>query len=100
MMMAQIGTFTASATGGFSGTIHTLTLNAKIWIRPAEKENDRSPDYRIYAGRFECGAGWNKTSRGEREYVSVKLDDPGLAQPIYASLVTAENGEHRLIWSR
>ena len=36
-----------------------------------------------------------------REYLSVKLDDPSLPAPIYASLVEAEGeGEFTLIWSR
>ncbi len=36
-----------------------------------------------------------------REYLSVKLDDPSFAQPIYASLFQDEDGEnHSLIWSR
>jgi uncharacterized protein (DUF736 family) len=36
-----------------------------------------------------------------RDYLSVKLDDPSLPAPIYASLVEAEDeGEFTLIWSR
>jgi len=50
----------------------------------------------------EIGAAWKKTATGsEREYLSVKLDDPSLAQPIYASLVEAETADsYNLIWSR
>jgi len=48
----------------------------------------------------EFGAAWKKTSREDREYLSIKLDDPSFAAPIYASLVEAEDGEQRLIWSR
>ena len=37
----------------------------------------------------------------QREYLSVKLDDPSFPAPIYASLVEAEDGEsYNLIWSR
>ena len=36
-----------------------------------------------------------------REYLSVKLDDPSLPAPIYASLVEAEGpDEFTLVWSR
>jgi uncharacterized protein (DUF736 family) len=98
--MAQIGTFTRSENGSFSGTIRTLTLNVKATLRPSEKDNDKAPDYRIFAGAIECGAAWKKTSRDDREYLSVKLDDPSLPAPIYASLVEGDTGEHRLIWSR
>jgi uncharacterized protein (DUF736 family) len=98
--MAQIGTFTAAENGSFNGTIRTLTLNAKANIRPADKDNDKAPDYRAYAGTVELGAAWKKTSREGRPYLSLKLDDPSFPAPIYASLVEAEGGEHRLIWSR
>jgi uncharacterized protein (DUF736 family) len=47
-------------------------------------------------------AAWNKITREtQREYLSVKLDDPSFPAPIYASLVEAEDGEsHNSIWSR
>ena len=98
--MAQIGTFTKGENGTLNGTIKTLTLNVKATVRPADKDNEKSPDYRVFAGNVEFGAAWKKTSREEREYLSVKLDDPSFATPIYASLVEAEDGEQRLIWSR
>ena len=98
--MAQIGTFTRDETGAYNGTIKTLTLNVKATIRPSDKDNDKAPDYRVFAGTVEFGAGWKKTSREDREYLSVKLDDPSFAAPIYASLIEAEDGEQRLIWSR
>ena len=98
--MAQIGTFTATENGSFTGTIRTLTLNAKAAVRPVEKDHDKAPDYRVFAGTVELGAAWKKTSREDRPYLSVKLDDPSLPAPIYASLVESEGGEHRLIWSR
>lgn len=97
--MAQIGTF-KSDNGGFTGIIKTLTLNAKTTFRPSEKDNDKAPDYRIFCGAIECGAAWKKTSRDDREYLSVKLDDPSFPSPIYASLLECEGGEYRLIWSR
>ncbi len=47
-------------------------------------------------------AGWKKTARNsDREYVSVKLDDPSFPAPSYVSLVKVEGGEgFTLIWSR
>jgi uncharacterized protein (DUF736 family) len=97
--MAQIGTFKRDG-DGFTGTIKTLTLNLKVAFRAAEKESEKSPDQRIFAGGFECGAAWKKTSQNDREYLSVKIDDPSFPAPIYGSLLEGENGEHRLIWSR
>jgi uncharacterized protein (DUF736 family) len=98
--MATIGTFTKSGED-FTGSVKTLTLNVKAKSARAEKENEKAPDYRIFAGTTEFGAAWKKTSSAGREYLSVKLDDPSFPAPIYASLVTVEGGEgHSLIWSR
>jgi uncharacterized protein (DUF736 family) len=99
--MAIIGTFTAQDSG-YSGSIKTLTLNIKAKFSPSDKENDKAPDYRIFAGTTEFGAAWKKTARDtDREYLSVKLDDPSFPAPIYASLVKVEADEgYTLIWSR
>ncbi|MBK1976182.1 DUF736 domain-containing protein [Brevundimonas diminuta] len=97
--MAAIGSFTKTA-DGFTGSIKTLTLNVKTAVlRPNEKTDEKAPDYRIFVGDTEVGAAWQKTSRENREYLSVKLDDPSFPAPIYASLVEVE-GAHSLIWSR
>lgn len=98
--MATIGTFTKSDASDYNGTIKTLTLNVKqATLRKAEKDNDKAPDYRIFSGQTEFGAAWKKTSRENRDYLSVKLDDPSFPAPIYASLVDADEG-YSLIWSR
>lgn len=90
--MATIGTFTAHADGSFTGAINTLTINLKnVQLRPAEKSNDKSPDLRAYAGKAELGAAWKKTSKDEKTYHSVKLDDPSFAAPINAALVDIES---------
>ena len=96
--MATIGTFTA-ADNGYTGSVKTLTLNVKAKFVATEKENDKAPDYRIFA---EFGAAWKKTAREtDREYLSVKLDDPSFPAPIYASLVKGEGDvSFTLIWSR
>ena len=73
--MATIGTFTKSS-DGFTGSVKTVTLNVKATIRAAEKANDKAPDFRIFAGTIEFGAAWKRTSKEERDYLSVKLDDP------------------------
>ncbi|APR52125.1 DUF736 domain-containing protein [Sphingomonas koreensis] len=99
--MAQIGTFTRDESGIFSGTIRTLTLNTKATIRPSERDNDKAPDHRIYAGAVEIGAAWAKSARETgTEYLSLKIDDPSLPAPIYAQLVQGDLPEWKLIWSR
>ena len=99
--MAIIGTFTQT-NSGLTGSVKTLTLNAKVRFVPVEKDNDKSPDFRIIAGttNIELGAAWKKTSKEGRPYTSVKLDDPSFPAPIYASLVETEDGASNLIWSR
>ena len=98
--MATIGTFHKQADGSYAGAIKTLSLNVKAaQFRASETDNEKGPDFRIFAGQTEFGAAWKKTSRENRDYLSVKLDDPSFAAPIYASLVDAEDG-FSLIWSR
>ena len=98
--MATIGSFTKSG-DSFSGTVKTLSISAKLTIRPADKASDKAPDYRIYANAWEVGAAWKKTSGEGRDYLSVKLDDPSFNAPIYANLFDDEDGDgYTLIWSR
>lgn len=99
--MATIGTFTANSKGEIVGVIKTLTLNTKASFRAAEKEGEKSPDFRISAGDMDIGAAWKKTSREGRAYISVKLDDPSFPAPVYATLSETETAsEYTLIWSR
>ena len=100
--MATIGTFIRSGdTDTFTGTVKTLSINAKVTIRPQDKTSEKAPDYRAFSGQVELGAGWKKTSKEDRPYISVKLDDPSFPAPIYATLVeTDETGSYNLIWSR
>ncbi|MBY3179783.1 DUF736 domain-containing protein [Rhizobium leguminosarum] len=99
--MATIGTFTSAETG-FTGSIRTLALNVKARIARVENPSDKGPHFRIYAGNVELGAAWQKRSNeSDRDYLSVKLDDPSFPAPIYATLaeVDGEDG-YQLIWSR
>jgi uncharacterized protein (DUF736 family) len=97
--MATIGTFTKTG-DSFTGSVATLTLDAKVQIKPAAKMSEKSPDFRLLCGSAEIGAAWKKTSNENRSYLSVRLDDPSLPAPILANLCEMENGEFDLIWSR
>jgi uncharacterized protein (DUF736 family) len=99
--MATIGTFTSTG-NGFTGTVRTLALNAKAKLVRVENPSDKGPHFRIFAGNVELGAAWQKTARDtERDYLSVKLDDPSFPAPIYATLIEVEGQEGlQLIWSR
>jgi uncharacterized protein (DUF736 family) len=96
--MATIGTFTRSD-DGYAGALKTLALSAKAKLTAVEKSDEKSPDFRLFAGAVEIGAAWRKTSREGRDYLSVKIDDPSFPAAIYASLVEVESG-FNLIWSR
>lgn len=102
--MAIIGTFTATKDGGWSGNIRTLTIDVKARFVPNDnQENERSPAFRIFAGRSELGAAWAQRTKDEnpREYLSVQIDDPSLPEPISAAMFQADSGtEAQLIWSR
>jgi uncharacterized protein (DUF736 family) len=102
LTMATIGTFKLIENGRFEGTLGTLTVRARLSIVPVStKTSDDQPDYRVYAGRFELGAGWRKTSDRGNDYVSLVLDDPSFAAPLYAALMPADEPDaHRLVWSR
>src|SRR3981081_2203210 len=99
--MATIGTFTSNG-NGFTGTVRTLALNAKAKLVRVENPSDKGPHFRIFAGNVELGAAWQKTAKDtERDYLSVKLDDPSFPAPIYATLIEVEGQEGlQLIWSR
>jgi uncharacterized protein (DUF736 family) len=100
--MAIIGTFSA-VKDGYAGSIRTLTLSVRVrLVANDRKEGDSAPDFRIVAGMAEVGVAWRRIRRGSEEtYLSVKLDDPALPQPIWGALIeSAEDGTARLLWRR
>jgi uncharacterized protein (DUF736 family) len=101
-MATTIGTFT-NRDGKITGKIRTLTLNAALTFLPNENPTSAdAPAYRIFgSNRAELGAAWEKTAEATgRKYLSVRLDDPTFAAPLYASLLEQEDGTHNLIWNR
>ena len=102
-IMANIGSFKKSG-NEFHGEIATLSVQAKgVRIVPeSNRASDNAPSHRIYVGRaVEIGAAWSKRSAENRDYLSVKLDDPSFNAPIYANLFDDEDGEgFTLIWTR
>ncbi|MFQ6548558.1 DUF736 domain-containing protein [Aestuariibius sp. 2305UL40-4] len=104
--MATIGTF--KKTGNeYVGEIVTLNVQAQnVRIVPEDSApGENAPSHRVFVGRAEIGAAWSKRSNEDRDYLSLKLDDPSFTQPIYANLfddTVVEGGEETfsLIWSR
>ncbi len=102
--MATIGTFKRDG-NGYTGTIETLTLEAKISFEPTDKRSDKAPDFRVFqiADDFtsEIGAAWKKSPKDSAEYLSVSLDDPSFAAKINCRLVkTGSELGHSLLWER
>jgi len=102
-----IGNFSyKQAEDTYTGEIKTLTLlRGSVTFRPAEAKNDKGPDYRVVVqgetSQVELGAAWKRQSQNGREFLSVSLDDPGLARPFNAALMPSEDGKSAiLIWSR
>ena len=98
--MTTIGTFTREG-NEFAGTITTLALKVKATLKPVEKTSEQAPDYRVYASGVEIGAAWSMTSKANKPYLSVKLDDPSFASAILGRLMPTDDADkHILVWSR
>ena len=100
--MANIGTFTKTG-NDYRGEIVTVLLQKKNVSITAEapSNNENAPTHRVFVGKAEIGAAWAKTSKEDRDYLSLKLDDPSFTAPIFASLFADEDGKtHSLIWTR
>ncbi|GAD60507.1 MULTISPECIES: DUF736 domain-containing protein [Brevundimonas] len=93
-------------TGAYEGAVRTLAINAPLRIVPnGSKAADNQPDYRVYSGNVELGAGWIKTGeQSRREYVSLGLAAPELGpRRIYVNLGRAAGQDDEdvfaLIWN-
>ncbi|GAN61709.1 hypothetical protein ACI01nite_25460 [Acetobacter cibinongensis] len=87
---------------GYEGEIVTLTqkIRGVRFVPEANRARDNVPNFRVQIGKLEAGAAWIKHTTDWREYLSVKLDDPTLPGPIFASLFEEEGGAYNLVWSR
>jgi uncharacterized protein (DUF736 family) len=103
-----IGNFTCNeAQDTYTGELATLTVaTRKVAFQPIEAKGDKAPSYRVVSpsktGNVELGAAWIKRSEEDRNYLSVKLDDPSLAQPIKlrSGAVRRQRGFHPRVVAR
>jgi uncharacterized protein (DUF736 family) len=90
--MATLGTLTRRSDGAFSGSLQIKSYGGRAFLQPIQKTRPNAPDFRLYGvgnggHLFEAGAAWSKSRQdGTGEYVSLKIDYPELAEPIYATL--------------
>lgn len=99
--MATIGTFkkTGNSYNGLIATLHLQASNVNI-VAEDSVSSDKAPTHRIFSGKAEIGAAWEKTSRDGVPYMQVKLDDPSLEAPIYATLYDDRGEGFNLVWKR
>ena len=104
--MSLIGTFTTTS-DGFTGHIKTLLLDAELTISPLTRPiSANPPDFIITLGKSGAGplvgsARKKQTERGN-DFISIRIDDPSLANPICCGLFPAEQSidRYNLYWSR
>jgi uncharacterized protein (DUF736 family) len=72
--MSKIGTFTKQD-DGFNGTLRTLsTSSARSFRSPGTTA--AAPTTASSRGAVEIGTAWIRHSKANKEYLSVKIDDP------------------------
>ncbi len=102
--MSSIGTFTPAKDGGWTGNVHTLTMNAKLRFVPNDnRDSETAPAFRVFVGQSRVGDAWEAHSGGDnpKSYLRVKLDDPSLPEPVSAALFPSEDGgTAQLVWNR
>ncbi len=66
--MSQIGSFTRSTDGSYTGTIKTLAIDVKARLVPSDpaSTSDKAPDLRVVVSGVEIGAAWRRTSKEDR----------------------------------
>ena len=100
--MAQaLGYVTKTETGGYEGTLATMSLKKRIRILPNRaKESEAQPDFRVYTeDRVEIGGGWNRVGKVKRASLSRPLSQVNRAQskegqdcPAFARHITGYTG--------
>ena len=100
----QIGHFTLAKDGGWTGSIRTLTIDAKVRLVPNDDRNgDNAPAFRVLVGNARIGDAWDARTAGDnpRYYLRVRLDEPSLPEPFTAALFPSDEGDRaQLVWNR
>src|SRR3546814_20171535 len=83
--MSVIGIFKPSKEGGWDGNLRTLGINERLRLVPNDdRSSDDAPAFRVMLGRQRIGdacAACTQAGR-ERDYLRLRLDDPGFARPM------------------
>lgn len=102
--MSVIGAFTPSRDGGWTGSIRTLTIDAKVRLVPNDdRTRENAPAFRVFVGNSRIGDAWEAATQGDnpKNYLRLRLDDPSLPEPITVALFPSEEGgKAQLVWNR
>lgn len=99
-----IGTFTYQRSKDtYTGELATFSGSVALTFQPLESRNENSPSHRAFAetksGTVEIGAAWQKSSKDNKPYMAVRLDDPTWAKPLNCALIEGDTG-FILVWQR
>ncbi len=100
----QIGAFTLSTDGGWTDSIRTLTIDARVRLVPNDdRTHDNAPAFRVLGGNAGIGDDWDARTNGDnpKYYLRVRLDAPSLPEPFTAALFPSAEGDRaQLVWNR
>src|SRR3546814_18737728 len=88
--MSVIGIFKPSKEGGWEGNLRTLGINERLRLVPNDdRSSDDAPAFRVMLGRQRIGDAWEACTQDgkERDYLRLRLHDPGFARPMHAALL-------------
>lgn len=104
--MPAIGYVAKADDGSLKGQLKTLSIRAEITIMPSKtKTSAAQPDYKVFSGDVEIGAGWIRRSEASgNEYISLSLAAPEFGpRRLYANLGRAagtdNNDRYAIIWN-
>lgn len=92
--------------GGYLGAIATMALDAAIAFSPVSSNNPRAPRFEVLARNaakrwVQIGAVWEQASREDGTvFLTGKLDDPSMVQPLYIAAFEQQDGSYNIVWSR
>jgi uncharacterized protein (DUF736 family) len=101
--MIDIGLFTTTGTGGYIGSLNTLTIQAELELVPFESTSEKAPDFRVMHLGREVGGAWRRQSKTGNAFLSVTISDPSLPCTIRAALFQPRKPkatEWPLVWDR
>ena len=94
----NVGLFTKSPSGQFSGNLPTMGFNG-VSIETIKKVGN-GPDYAVTVDGAELGAAWNQTAgKTGRAYLSINITIPGQAPVRLALFSTETPGQHVAVYS-